>query len=84
VAVIGYAYSSFWARLARVKIVAEMLGADAAPFWFGDASLQNQVIQVFRNTGAQAIVAEEVPDGAQLLNWHRIGDTNVYVYPLLP
>jgi hypothetical protein len=32
VGVIGYAFDSYWARLARVKIVAEMLDWEAIPF----------------------------------------------------
>jgi hypothetical protein len=44
VGVIGYAYDSFWARLARVRIVAEMLKADADEFWRGDETLRQSVL----------------------------------------
>jgi hypothetical protein len=81
VAVIGYAFDSFWARLARVKIVAEMLISDADLFWFGNTELQIEVIQAFQSTGARAIIAEEVPDHALLSAWHRVGETNIYIYP---
>ena len=80
VAVIGYAYSAFWARLARVKIIAEMLDTDAAAFWYGTPELKDTVIQAFRSSGARAIVAESVPDGSEMENWQQVGQTNVFIY----
>jgi len=82
VAVIGYGFDSFWARLARVQIVAEMLEEEADPFWLGDPSLQSQVIQVFATTGAKAIVAENVPSYASLTGWRQVGNSNYYIYRL--
>ena len=80
VGVIGYAFDSYWARLARVKIVAEMFGWEADPFYLGSKSFQSQVMQVFENAGASAIVAEHVPDYANLDGWHRVGNTDYYIY----
>lgn len=82
VAVIGYGFASFWARLARVQIVAEMLGWEADPFWLGDSTVQSGVVQAFTGTGAKAIVAERVPSYATLSGWHRIGHSNYYIYTL--
>lgn len=82
VAVIGYAFESFWARLAHVQIVAEMFDWEADPFWLGDLSFQSQVIQAFASTGAKAIVAENVPGYASLSDWHRVGNSNYYIYIL--
>jgi hypothetical protein len=78
--VIGYAFDSFWARLARVKIVAEMLSVDATPFWLGEPALQREVIEVFADTGAKAIVAEHVPAYATLEGWYQVGHSNFYIY----
>ncbi len=83
VAVIGYGFSAFWARLARVQIVAEMLGNDADPFWLGDYAHQAAVIEAFAGTGARAIVAEGVPSYAALGDWHQVGDSNTYLYLLM-
>jgi hypothetical protein len=83
VGIIGYAFDSFWARLARVRIVAEMPGTDTAAFWAGDAQVQLQVIDAFAATGARAIVAEEVPYDTVLPGWLPLGQTNYLVY-LLP
>jgi len=80
VAIIGYGFNSFWARLARVKIVAEMLWVEADGFWLGDAALQSEVLQAFASTGAEAIVAENVPSYASLPGWHRVGDSDYYIY----
>jgi 4-amino-4-deoxy-L-arabinose transferase-like glycosyltransferase len=80
VGVIGYAYDSFWARLARVKIVAEMLEADAMDFWQGDEALQQSVLQAFASSGTKAVIAEYVPDETQLQDWHRVGNSNYYIY----
>ena len=80
VGVIGYAYDSFWARLARVSIVAEMLEADADEFWRGDEALRQSVLQAFANTGVDAVVAEYVPDYAGLRDWHQVENSNYYVY----
>jgi hypothetical protein len=80
VAVIGYGFDSFWARLARVRIVAEMLGIEADPFWTGDPSLQAQVIEAFTQTGAKAIIAEDVPAYAMLDSWLPVNETNYYIY----
>lgn len=80
VGVIGYAYDSFWARLARVKIIAEMLESEAVELWRGDATLQLSVLQSFAGTGAKAVIAEYVPDYAQLKDWHRVGNSNYYIF----
>jgi hypothetical protein len=80
VGVIGYAYDSFWARLARVQIAAEILEADADDFWRGDETLRQSVLHAFADTGAKAVIAEYVPDDAQLTDWHQVGNTNYYIY----
>jgi hypothetical protein len=82
VGVIGYGFDSYWARLARVLIVAEMLGDDADDFWVGGPSIRDEVFQAFANTGSKAIVAENVPSYASLSNWHRVGNSNYYVFIL--
>jgi hypothetical protein len=82
VAVIGYAFDSYWARLARLKIVAEMFNWEADAFWRGTPSFQFKVIDVFKSTGAKAIVAEEVPSYARLKDWHQVNETNYYIYLL--
>jgi 4-amino-4-deoxy-L-arabinose transferase-like glycosyltransferase len=80
VGVIGYAYDSFWARMTRTRIVAEMLDTDAIDLWRGDAALQESVLQAFAGTGARAVVAEYVPGYARLDGWQRVNQSNYYIY----
>lgn len=80
VGVIGYGFDSFWARLARVKIVAEILDYQAADFWLGDDLLQQKVLLAFAGTGAKAVVAEKVPEYARVNGWHQVGNSNYYIY----
>lgn len=84
VGVIGYGFDSYWARLGRWKIVAELPAADAEPFWSGSIVTQGRVIEAFASTGVKAIVAEHVPGYASLPGWHQIADSNYYFYLLTP
>ena len=84
VAIIGDAFVAFWARLARVQIVAEMFGWEADPFWLGDSETQQSVIRAFTSSGARAIVADSVPDRTSLAGWRRLGSTGHFVYLLGP
>jgi hypothetical protein len=78
--VIGYAYDSYWARLARVKIVTEMLDADAEQLWRADHALQQSVLRAFASAGVRAVVAEYVPQHANVSKWHQVGDSSFYIY----
>ena len=80
VGVIGYAYDSFWARLAKVRITAEMLDRDAEELWRGDNVLQQSVLESFADAGVKAVVAEYVPPYADVSDWHRVGNSNYYIY----
>jgi hypothetical protein len=80
VAVIGYGFDSYWARLARVKIIAELPVVSADPFWRGDSSFQAGIIEAFARTGVKAIVAERVPSYASLPNWKQVKNSNYYFY----
>jgi len=83
-------YSSFntvqWARLARVKIVAEVYYwptlTDTLPnnFWNTTPSTQEKVIEAFSQTGARAIVSQEVPPLGAGPNWSRVGNSKYYIY----
>jgi hypothetical protein len=82
VGVIGYAFDSFWARLAKVQIVAEMFDWQADPFWLGEPAFQEEVLHAFAGTGARAVVAERVPHYASLSGWHQVENSNYYIYLL--
>jgi hypothetical protein len=81
VGVIGYAYDSFWARLARVRIVAEMFEAEAInDLWREDDTLRQSVLGSFAEAGVDAVVAEYVPENVELDGWHQIGNSNYFIY----
>jgi hypothetical protein len=80
VGVIGYGYDSFWARLARVKIVAELLDKDAVDLWYADEELWQSVLKSFADIGVSAVVAEYVPGDVYMNNWHRVGNSNYFIF----
>jgi 4-amino-4-deoxy-L-arabinose transferase-like glycosyltransferase len=74
-----------WARLARVRIVAQILREDTNDFWrISDPRLKAEVYDAFARAGAKAVVAEETPPRGEFADWQRLGDTRYYVHFLLP
>ena len=70
-----------WARLARVKIVAEIL--DERSFWEKDAVTRSEILKRIEQTGARVIVQKpglEIPDSALAFSWVKIGNTGYYAY----
>jgi hypothetical protein len=78
--VIGYAYDSFWARLAKVQIVAEMLEADTTELWLGDETVQLSILKAFADAGANVVIAEYVPEYASLHGWYQVENSNYFIY----
>ena len=75
-----------WARLAGVKIVAELpLGEDGI-FWSGDRATQERVFAAFAGTGSRVVVVKDPPPDIALKDWHRLGDTDYYAHflPVFP
>jgi hypothetical protein len=76
-----------WARLARVRIVAEVY-VDAfrqdgeEVFWGAGEAAQRQAIDAFQRGGADAIVSREPPRGATASQWRAVGP--YYAYLLSP
>jgi hypothetical protein len=79
VALIGTGMSACrWARLARVRIVAE--APDRGRFWTGSDDERARVVQTLAGTGVAVIVAEEVPKRASTSGWIRLGRSADYAY----
>jgi hypothetical protein len=72
VAFIGYSYSAYWARLARLKIVAEIHPEDVDAFWAADEATRAQALDVMRSSGARLVVAEPTALGERTTGWHTI------------
>ena len=76
---------SRWARLARVRIVAQILREDTGDFWrASDPRERADVYDAFAKFGAKAIVAEETPPSGDLADWQRLAGTHYYVHLLAP
>ena len=75
-----------WARLAGVKIVAELPLGEDATFWSGDRATQERVFAAFAGTGSRVVVAKDPPPDIALKDWHRLGDTDYYAHflPVFP
>lgn len=83
IASLGYAnaYNAKWARLAKVRIVAEMYDdKDVDCFWAADASTKQEIINAFIKTGAKLIAATKVPESASSTGWQRLEGVDVWVY----
>ncbi len=65
-------YHFSWARMARVKIVAEILNQDVDQFWLADEATRRRALQVFARVGAKAVVATHIPPSAPLKGWRKI------------
>jgi len=74
-----------WARMARVRIVAQVLREDVDDFWLASSPrVRAEVYDAIGRAGAKAVVAEEIPPSGALADWQRLGDTNYYVHFLAP
>jgi len=75
VAVVGFSLGAYWARLAQVRIVAEICAERPRPpwncggeqhairdFWVASPDTKDQVYAAFRRAGARAVVAGSVGD----------------------
>jgi hypothetical protein len=84
VAVIGTGNFSYWAHLARVRIVAEIMPMDEADFWKLPDPEQKRFLSVFRSTGARWLIAQPPTVLLPTLDqgWKRVGTTAYYRYPL--
>jgi hypothetical protein len=82
VAFIGASFSAYWARLARVRIVAEIVPEDADKFWAADPTAKERIINAFRGTKARIIVTDHIPPFSSAGEWRQVLDTDYYVFPL--
>ncbi len=71
IAIVGNGVFAYWARLARLKIVAEVPSDASDHFWRTDSGSRSALLTEFRRAGASAVVADNAPSPA-LPGW-RIG-----------
>ncbi len=80
VAFLGDAFDDAWARLARVRVVAELIAKDVNDFWASDEAIKAKVMKTFADAGALAVVTKNKPDLSPMKGWKRISETNYFVY----
>jgi len=85
VAVIGTGAIEYWARLDRLKIVAEVYapGISNARFWGATPERRTAAYDCLRRAGARVIVAWSPPTGKEQ-GWKQVASTNYYAYFLTP
>lgn len=72
-----------WARLAGVKIVAEISTGNEWLFWTASPGVQHKILETVAATGAKAIVTNDSPPSAISAGWTPLGTTGYYAL-LLP
>jgi hypothetical protein len=94
VANIGDSNQAFWARLARLRIVAEIPYdvwdpvvrtpdvSDVDIFWAASPDVRAAVMRQLAQTGARVAIAKDVPQGPAGFGWERIAGTPYSVYRL--
>jgi hypothetical protein len=82
VGLVGYGFDSYWARLARVRIVAELPAAEAGPFWRDEPGVRERVVGAFARQGVRAVVAEGAPPDVRMDGWIRVGSSTTHLIAL--
>ena len=77
---IGYSFSAYWARLARLRIVAEIHPQDLAGFWGATTTEKSAVMDSFAAAGVAAVIAEPNESSAIPPGWERVGQTGYLLY----
>lgn len=77
---IGYSFSAYWARLARLRIVAEIHPQDLAGFWDASTQGQEEVLRAFATAGVTAVVAEPLRSNQIPPGWEVVGRTGYLLH----
>jgi len=84
VAVIMNGTGAYWAHLAKLRIVAEIMdtGGGTAEFWSASTLVQQQVLDVFARTGAKVVVTVCPVEQMPLVSWRQIAGSPYCVHRL--
>ena len=80
IGVIGEAIAATWARLARLRIVADVNPEDVDDFWDGSPEQQRAVLDSFAAAGVRAVVAVSPEGRTTPPGWLTVGSTNWLVW----
>jgi hypothetical protein len=84
VAVVDAGLGEDWQKLMRVVVVAEIPLQEREAFWCADIRKRNALYQVLAKTGANVVIASEVPEWASTESWRKVQSTPAYIYWLNP
>lgn len=62
---------TYWARLARLRMVVEAPGGLGGMFWRSDSVTRTHVLRLFRDQGARAVVSDNRPMSLDA-GWTRV------------
>jgi len=82
ISAMAVAGEAHWARLAGLKIVAEIPLGDESIFWSSNLEAKQNVFRLLASTGAKLLVARTAPSSALNDGWLPLGNTSFYAYPL--
>jgi hypothetical protein len=71
---------SQWARVAGVKIVAEIPLGDENIFWSASRERKEEIFRVLAGTGAKMVITKNPPPNARNESWVPLGDTVFYAH----
>jgi hypothetical protein len=74
------AFNAYWARLARVRIVAEVTGYDATALLEADPEARRVAQQALLGQQVRAVVAHGWPAYTGDPNWQRVEETEYFYY----
>jgi len=84
VACVGRGFRAYWARLAGLRITADVPLHSSSDFWNFDAADRRGTVAALASTGARVAVANGLPDAAAQEGWQRLGETTFWVLELDP
>jgi hypothetical protein len=79
VAFIGYSYSAYWARLARLRIIAEVRPEEFEEFWAASAAVRGEVLAAFAAAGAEVVLSEPPPADVPTNGWDSVAGTGYLI-----
>jgi hypothetical protein len=80
VAVFGDGDWAYWARLAHLRIVAEIMSPDTPAFWASTEEEKARIYQALMKAGAMAVVTNPpLPPVTLDGGWSRLGNTPYYM-----
>ncbi|MBI3589999.1 MAG: hypothetical protein HY094_01305 [Candidatus Melainabacteria bacterium] len=73
----------YWARLAKVNIIAEVSLEDYEMFWGSSSLIKSEILEAFKRVGVKVVLAENPPvKYITQEGWINIKDTSFYYYVL--